>query len=296
MTEILVTGSSVIDFVYEVDTFPDRPEKYAARDARIVGGGCAGNAAVAIARLGAHARIAARAGTDLIGDLMRAQLEAEGVDTSLVLTSPQARSAFSSIYVDPQGERQILAFRGANMPDHLPEDAIGTPDAILCDTRWVEGARTALAFARRHGLPGVLDGEAPVPAELVERASHVGFSAQGLRDFTGLDALDAGLAEAASRTAAWVCVTDGGAGTFWRHGDDTGHVPAAQVTPIDTLGAGDVWHGAFTLKLAERAPEPEAVAFANAAASLKCTRPGGRSGAPNRAETEDFMKRIMRWS
>ena len=58
----------------------------------------------------------------------------------------------------------------------------------------------------------------------------------------------------------------------------------------DTLGAGDVWHGAFVLSLAECNNEFEAVIFANSAASLKCTVFGGRKGIPFRQQLENFIK------
>jgi sulfofructose kinase len=67
------------------------------------------------------------------------------------------------------------------------------------------------------------------------------------------------------------------------------NIPAYPVTAVDTLGAGDVWHGAFALRLGEGADECDAMVFANAAAALKCTRFGGRSGAPGREETESLI-------
>jgi sulfofructose kinase len=68
------------------------------------------------------------------------------------------------------------------------------------------------------------------------------------------------------------------------------HEPAFRVDAVDTLAAGDVWHGAFALGLAERMAEREAVRFASAASALKCTRFGGRSGIPSRAEVDAFLK------
>ena len=82
-------------------------------------------------------------------------------------------------------------------------------------------------------------------------------------------------------------VTDGAEGVLMADGS---RLPARQVQVVDTLGAGDVWHGAFALRLAEGSAEGEAVAFANAAAALKCTRAGGRLGTPSRDETERFMQ------
>lgn len=289
MAEVLVCGSTAIDFLFTVDAFPDRPEKYRASDAAIIGGGCAGNAAVAIARLGGEAKLAARVGQDMIGRMTCDDLEDWGVDTSLVMRSPGGRSAYSSILVDAAGERQIVAFRGEGLAERLDKD-LGRPAAVLADTRWPEAAMQVFAHARSLDIPAVLDAEAPVPEDLAAAATHVAFSAQGLADFTGTRDLDAGLAEAARRTRAWVCVTDGPSGTLIAGAKGPERIPAPQVAAVDTLGAGDVWHGAFALSLAEGRSEREAVVFANATASLKCTRPGGRQGAPTRAEVDEFMQ------
>jgi sulfofructose kinase len=64
------------------------------------------------------------------------------------------------------------------------------------------------------------------------------------------------------------------------------------VDTVDTLAAGDVWHGAFVLALGEGKNEAEAIRFANAVAAIKCTRFGGRAGIPRRAEVEEFMKEL----
>src|SRR5215475_4079874 len=68
-------------------------------------------------------------------------------------------------------------------------------------------------------------------------------------------------------------------------------VPAFAVKVVDTLGAGDTFHGAFTLMLAEGMNERVAMRFAAAAAALKCTKYGGILGAPSRAEVEAFLSR-----
>ncbi|MBX9874054.1 MAG: sugar kinase, partial [Beijerinckiaceae bacterium] len=67
------------------------------------------------------------------------------------------------------------------------------------------------------------------------------------------------------------------------------HRPAFAVAAVEPLGAGDVWHGAFALALAEGQGERAAIRFASAAAAIKCTRFGGRSGAPRRQEIEAFL-------
>lgn len=285
MARVLCVGSSVVDFVFRLDALPTRPEKLRALDARIVGGGCAANAAVAVARLGGEAWLAARLGDDAVGRMVVAGVEAEGVDCSLVRLTPGARSAFSSVYIDAGGERQVVSFRGEGLDDN--PDLIGAApalDAVLADTRWTPGNLASLELARNRGIPGVLDAEAPIDPALLATASHVAFSRQGLVSVSfGAPAE----ALAALDLAAWACVTDGADGVHVRGGP---HIPAPRVEAVDTLGAGDVWHGAFVLRIAEGADEMEAIRFANAAAVLKCARPWGREGCPTRAETERFLK------
>lgn len=298
MTTILIAGVAVVDFVFSVDQMPRRPEKYRARDAAIVGGGCAANAAVAVARLGGNACLASRLGDDQIADMIVAGLEDEGVDCALCKRFEGKRSSFSSVFVDEPGERQIVNFRdeGISFDPEWLERAIPTEfDAVLADTRWPDGARIVLSAAKQHQRPGVLDAEAPMQGaeEAIRLASHVAFSAQGLRDFTGQADLEAGLSATAQQTEAWICVTDGDAGVTWLEKGEFMTFPAFSVDAIDTLGAGDVWHGAFALGLGEGQSEIEAIRFASAVAAIKCTRFGGRSGVPDRNETEAFLKEFI---
>jgi sugar/nucleoside kinase (ribokinase family) len=64
---------------------------------------------------------------------------------------------------------------------------------------------------------------------------------------------------------------------------------AFPIQPVDTLAAGDVFHGGFALALTEGRGAVEAIRFAAAAAVIKCMRFGGIIGAPGRAEAEAFL-------
>lgn len=295
MTKIVTTGVAVVDFVFFVDEMPRLAEKYRARGAEITGGGGAANAAAAVARLGGHAMLASRLGSDQVADMIAAGLEAAGVDCTMLRRFEGRRSSFSSVFIDSAGERQIVNFRDPELPMDagwlkaaLPDDF----DAALADTRWPDGAEVLMRTAGERGVPGVLDAEAPIrEAEAaLQLASHVAFSAQGLRDWGGHDDLAKALTDVAVETGSFVCVTDGANGVTWRHGAVSGFEPAFAIKPVDTLGAGDVWHGAFALRLGEGASPPEAIRFASAVAAIKCTRINGRAGYPARAETEDFLK------
>jgi sulfofructose kinase len=296
MTTVVLAGVAVIDFVLSVDAMPCRAEKYRARDAAVIGGGCAANAAVAVARLGGAAKLAARVGVDPIGDMIVAGLAEEGVDCSLVRRFKGKHSSFSSVLVDRQGERQIVNFRDETLSFEAGWLEAAMPasfDAALADTRWPQGGATVLKAARALSRPGVLDAEVTVheALESLMLASHVAFSAQGLREFTGMSDLDAALRLAHRKADAWVCYTDGGKGVTFLDGEQISHVPAFAVEVVDTLGAGDVWHGAFALALGEGRQEADAILFANAVAAIKCTKFGGRAGIPTREEAEAFMRK-----
>ncbi|MEO0637052.1 MAG: PfkB family carbohydrate kinase [Pseudomonadota bacterium] len=292
MTTVLHVGVAVVDFLLTVETFPQAPEKYRARDGLVTGGGNAANAAAAVARLGGSALLAARTGDDMIADLVLSSLTQDGVSAQHVRRFAGCRGSFSSVLVDAEGERQIVNFRDPGLPTNadwisdLPMVGVG---AVLTDTRWPEGALAAMELAAKAGVPGVIDGEQPIEGcgDALRAASHCAFSEQGLRDFTNGD-----LAAAQNLCGGFVAVTKGAEGTFWADGSGetstNGHVPSVEVQAIETLGAGDVWHGAFTLALARGDHEAQAMTYANRAASLKCTRSGGRASYPTAAELKNW--------
>ncbi len=291
MGRVLVIGVAVVDFVFQMETHPAEARKYRASRAEIVGGGCAANAAVAIARLGGVAILGARLGADPLGDLILSELLSDGVDTSLVQQTREARSSFSAVYVDAKGERQIMNFRGSDLVTKVDwMDDVPEIDAVLADTRWTEGANAALTLARNRGVPGIVDAEAPMDSGVLNAASHVAFSRDGLMSFADGPDLKTALQSADDKLDAWVCVTDGDNGVWFAGPQGVEHVPAFAVDAKDTLAAGDVWHGAFALSLSEGCDAPDAIRFANAVAAIKCTRFGGRNGTPTRAELEMFLK------
>jgi sulfofructose kinase len=137
----------------------------------------------------------------------------------------------------------------------------------------------------------VLDADRPIPADgaLLRAASHVAFSADALVDFSGITEPARALVEVGRDLPGWCAVTVGAEGVFALQRGELRQFPAFVVPVVDTLGAGDVWHGAFALALAEGQGEAAAVRFASAAAALKVQRAGGRAGAPTRAELDEFL-------
>jgi len=304
MTRILVCGLTAVDFVFSVSTLPERAEKYVAHNANMILGGGAANAAVAISRQQGCASLAARIGDDWVGKAIMHVLNNENIDCSLLQVCKHASTSFSSVLVAADGERQIVNFRGTGFddkPDWLTNDIpskfrtdmhCDRPfDGVLTDTRWTDAAVAVLQMARRAGVPGVVDAEAPISDPILESASHVAFSIQGLRTYTAMDSIEDSLLAAFTKLDAWVCVTDGSNGVFHIQDGKVQHTPAPQVEARDTLAAGDVWHGVFTLGLSEGQQEQHAIEYANAAASLKCKgQETGSMAAPNREQTNKLVQ------
>lgn len=290
---VVCLGAAFLDHLFQVDTIPAGPEKTFARAYAHYGGGMAATAAVAVARLGGAARFWGRLGDDAVGDTIAAELTHYGVDVTGIRRIAGAQSPVSAVILDNDGERLLAAFPGDGLavdPSWLPLKQLDAAAAVLADTRWPEGAAALLDAARQRRLPAVLDAEVgptPIPVDLITRADHVIFSAAGLEQTTGTTDPAAGLARAQGLTAATVGVTSGAAGYHWL--DTAGalrHTPALALAAVDTLGAGDVFHGAYTLALAEGRSVAAAGRFACTAAGLKCARAGGRAAIPDRAEVE----------
>ncbi|KAB2879903.1 MAG: hypothetical protein F9K38_10530 [Pseudorhodoplanes sp.] len=106
---------------------------------------------------------------------------------------------------------------------------------------------------------------------------------------SGRASMPEALAAIGARTPARIAATDGARGVLWLEAEAVRAMDAFAVDAIDTLAAGDVFHGACTLALAEGRPFEQALRFAAAAAAIKCTRPGGIAGAPTRREVEAMV-------
>jgi sulfofructose kinase len=292
MTRILCLGMSALDAIYRVPAIPPTPTKVLATDFLESGGGMAANASVGVARLGGRAHYWGRVGDDSLGDRIVADLAREGVDVSGVRRLPNCVSPSAAILIDTAGERLVCAYNDPRLdpdPGWLPLAQVAGFAAVLADVRWPQGAAAVLDAARAAGRPAVLDGDVgPVEAlaDLTRRASFAAFSEPGLARLAGEGSVGMALRHVAAGTTASVGVTLGPDGFLWLEAGRERREPAPEVHAVDTLAAGDVWHGAFTLMLGEGRPVAAAARFANTAAALKCTRFGGRAGAPSRAEVE----------
>lgn len=298
---LICCGTSVLDRIWPLPELPAGGGKYHARDYLELGGGMAATASVAAARLGAQTAFWGRAGNDSAGHVMQQELARHRVDVSHFQLYDGVRSSVSAILVANSGERMIVTYRDPSMPTDaswLPLDNVKGCQAVLADIRWVEGASALYRQARALGIPTVIDAEKAEPdafSTLLPLVDHAIFSDPGLRAFGG----DARQLDDAARIAALrqvralgctvAAVTLGAQGTLWL--DDAGvhRQPVFAVRTVDTTGAGDVFHGAYTLALGEGRSVASAMVFASAVSAIKCTGLTSRASIPGRDEVDAFL-------
>ena len=280
-----------------VADFPAPGTKVSASEFVITGGGCAANAALAVARLGGRVAFAGPLGgdADRVSNRILTDLGNEGIDCSGVVRVDGGTASVSLILLDATGEKTIATRRGVKLGEVSPKDAAGLvagADAVLVDNRFPEFVTAICRAAKIRKIPIVidLDQATAVDDPLLALGTHVISSAEALHGTTGLDDFGAGLKRLAERVSGFLAITDGPQGVYWLDGGTLRHMPAFKVKAIDTLGAGDAFHGAFTLALAEGRALPDILRFASATAALKCTKFGGASGAPTRAEVDDLIQ------
>ncbi len=295
MSKIICLGIAVLDQIFTLPDLPEKAGKYFARDFLEVGGGPASTAAVTAARLGTDVEFWGRVGDDNVGDRIISELNAYGVNTRFTKRINDAHSGLSAVLVDQHGERLIINRANPGLesdPSWLPLERLQTGDVVLVDSRWIQGAEVILNKASEKGLISVLDADS-TPNEdispLVEKASHVAFSKNGLREYTGETDFESALYRASTTLDSWVCATDGARGTFWIENNEIIQIPAFKVDVIDTLGAGDAFHGALAYCLTQKFNIRQAIRFSNAVAAIKCTKLGGRAGIPTRTEVDQFL-------
>jgi sugar/nucleoside kinase (ribokinase family) len=295
---ILCIGIPVRDLTFRVPGVPGRGSKENASHFDEICGGNALNAAIGIVRLGGRASICGPMGDSQEGSTryMFEKLAEEGIETQHLLHMPGLVTPISAIMIDPSGERTIVTFRDPELwKVRLPptDTLLNDCDAILTESRCAEFCTDLCAEARRRGIPVIVDVDRAMSLRegLLTASSHLVFSSEPLQETADIADDGEALKKISKLTSSFLAGTRGAQGTIWL---DEHHnlqqTPAFPVHTVDTLGAGDVFHGAFALAITEKQPLREALRFASAAAALKCTRFGGAFAAPQRAEVEDLLR------
>ncbi len=297
MIDILGIGCATVDDFLRVDVFPTKDTKQAVLGEDRQGGGLAATALVAASRLGMRCAYFDMLGDDDLSRWVIADLQNEGLDTSLIIRHPDARPIHAVIIVAKDGSRTILystAGRSVGDDDIPSLDMMTSARLLFMDdvnTNALGGLARAAADARAAGIPVVADLELSHYPPLIDQIDHLIVSARWAAEETGRSTLPEAVEALWSAHRAAVVVTCGSEGAWYMDAQHRPtHQPAFAISVVDTTGCGDVFHGAYAVGLLEALPLNERVRLAAAAAALKATQLGGRPGIPTRAQVAEFLR------
>lgn len=302
--DIVGIGFCCVDVLLRVEKIPRPEEGTRVLEVSRQGGGMVATAMVAATRLGARCGFAGWCGDDELGRELLAEFARYGVDTSAFVVRRGATSNLCYVLVDScTAERSFVGQYGTAAPlrpeDLRPEYITAARIVHLGDEGPAE--QTAARWARQAGRLVTFDGtswhgEASLDfLPLVDVHIVSRFYAAGYAATLGLPPPDAPerALEIARRLRALgpreVIITMAERGCVAAGPEGELYVPAFPVAAVDTTGAGDVFHGAYLYAMLQGWPARQRLAFASAAAALKCRRLGGRAGIPARPEVEAFL-------
>jgi len=277
----LFVGLATLDIIYQVERLPRPNEKIAALDCAIAAGGPATNAAVTFASRGHQATLAAVFGQHALSEVVRAELQTWnlrlcdlGPDYSQPLPLSSATAIASS------GDRAVVSLNARNLqadPALLPPDLLDEIDVVLIDGHQLAASQAIASQARARQIPVVLDGgswkmglETLLPA-----VSYAICSA----DFfpPNCQQTEAVVAYLQAQGIENIAIAAGDRPIQYWQQDESGILPVPSVQAVDTLGAGDILHGAFCAEIGDR-EFVEALAAAAELASHSCQFLGTRAG------------------
>ena len=295
--EIVVVGSANLDLVVEVDQIPAVGETVMGGDLRRIPGGKGANQAGAAARLGRSVAMVGRLGADEGGEILRAALTADGVDTTRLITTDAAPNGVALIAVGSDGDNAIVVSPGANArvtpaDVEAAADMLRTAVVTLLQLEIPLDAVTAAAVAAEgtvilNPAPAV-----PLPASLLSRVDILVPNQTELATLAGHDGpINAEIAARLAPTlpSPAVVVTLGADGALVVDRGVATHVPAPPVTPVDTTAAGDSFCGALADALVRGETLTDATQWAVRVGAATTQRPGAQPSLPTPAEVEQLL-------
>jgi sugar/nucleoside kinase (ribokinase family) len=288
----LFVGLSTLDVIQRVAELPGPNAKATALRQHVSGGGPALNAAVVFAALGGRATLLTRLGSSGIARLIREDVESHGVTVLDVADDVYVPAVSTIVVEDRTGDRRVFSTDdrggGAGTPRTAPLHehevvshlrGLEAVDVAHVDGHHADLGVAAARWARASGAVRVVDAGRwkPVFGELVPLSTDVICSAEFAVPGEGRDPLPWLL----SKGVGLAAVTNGQAAVRWATPSAQGSVDPTPVTVVDTVGAGDFFHGAYSFARTVRdtadALTPSAcLEFASTVAALKCARPGTR--------------------
>lgn len=243
-------GLATLDVIHRIAKPPAVNQKITSSAQFVAAGGPAANAAVTFAALGGDATLVTALGDDPVADLIRADLAKHRVhivDAAAGTTRAVPVSAVS--VVESTGDRSVVSLDAVTSDASPPSDlgdVVAAADVVLVDGHHPLIAQAAVRYTAALGTTVVVDAGRwkPVMSDIVSYATDLVCSS----DFRlpDADSPESTAAALVNRGVRNVVVTHGGDPVQWWSGGESGSVPVERVEVVDTLGAGDAFHGAYS--------------------------------------------------
>ena len=290
-------GQCSWDYLGVMDSYPSVDTKTEIHEWQEQGGGPVATALVALARLGVSCSFHGIAGDDYQGEMIRASLEAEGIDAKGLVTRRNSSSQLAFIAVEKQTGKRTIFWRRPTGKPLGQEEAVSLfqqgSDFLHLDGLMADMSLCAAREARKRSIPVMIDASRMRPGiiEIARASDYVVASEQFARDIDPRweDDENAFMGQLDLLGLATVTVTLGPRGSVTFMNGKVLRIPGFEVEVADTTGAGDVFHGGFIFGLLKGWHITDTIRFASALAALKCTRIGGRAGIPSLDQTLEFL-------
>jgi sugar/nucleoside kinase (ribokinase family) len=248
MCRSLFVGLSTIDVVYDVDEFPVANTKVAARSQSVFAGGPATNAAIACAHLGGDAALVTVVGRNALASVIREELKRYSVQLMDLNPDFEDAPVISSVTVDKAGNRNVVSANAAHVaapPARVDPQLCQQARLILVDGHYREACHAWAAAAKACGTPVVFDGGSwkEGTEELLKSVHTSVCSAEFMPP--GCSSRNEVIQFLKNSGVANIAITDGSAPIEFLCGQSSGSIRVPQVDVVDTMGAGDILHGAY---------------------------------------------------
>lgn len=297
--DVVGVGLNATDTLILVPHYPALGSKVEFHSANILPGGQVATAIAGCQRWGLRTRYAGKVGDDVAAAIHRKEFERLGVEAHLV-TSPGCASQQAVILVDDAGERTVLWKRDNRLtlkPEELQREWVVNARALHVDGHDTAAAVAAAGWAREASVPVIadLDDVYPGVESLIEKVDYLITSRDIPGRLVGETDLRRSLPLVRNRFGCRLtAATLGHEGVLAWDGSRFCYAPAFQVNPVDTTGAGDIFHAGFIYGLLQGWALTRQLEFACAAAALNCTALGARGGIQPVAEIEKLMATAAR--
>ena len=291
--DVVGVGLNATDTLIPLPRYPACGSKVEFRSANVLPGGQVASAVLACQQWGLHTRYIGKLGDDGAAILHRAAFDEAGVETKII-TAPRCASQQAFILVD-SGERTVLWKRDDRLalrPEDLEREWIVDARLLHIDGHDTAAATVAAGWARAAGIPVIIDLDNLYPdvEPLLENVDYLIAS----RDIPGRLIAECDLKRSLPALqrryrCQLTAATLGHDGVLAWDGGQFHYAAAYRIQPVDTTGAGDIFHAGFIYGLLQGWPVQRQLDFACAAAALNCTAVGARGGIHSIERIEALM-------